>query len=149
MSTQSHYLKKIQGKAVQAVVDDLVDEKQGGWKSRTARDSYMTKLQCLELMGIKITRDALYKRVERQSKRQQNGAGNPEPIQEAAPIEEVATYLMIMMCHPSHLHLTKATQMKVAMKPWCLRPKQEDLRVACIRRRDNKFPNFQTESNTA
>ena len=90
MSTPSHYLKKIQGKAVQAVVDDLVDEKQGGWKSRTAWDSYTAKLHCLELMGIKITRDALYKRVDRQSKRKQNGL--PKPIQEVAPIEEVATY---------------------------------------------------------
>jgi hypothetical protein len=35
-------------------------------------------------MGIKMTRDALYKRVERQSKRQQNGT--PEQSQEAAPI---------------------------------------------------------------
>ena len=67
MSTPSHYLKKIQGKAVQAVVDDLVDEKQGGWKSRTARDSYTAKLHCLELMGIGIKRDALYKRVEREA----------------------------------------------------------------------------------
>ena len=48
MSTQSHYLKKIQEKAVQAVVDDLVVEKQEGWKSRTARDSYTAKLHCLE-----------------------------------------------------------------------------------------------------
>jgi hypothetical protein len=57
MSTQSHYLKKIQEKAVQAVVDDLVVEKQEGWNSRTARDSYTAKLHCLELMGIRIKRD--------------------------------------------------------------------------------------------
>ena len=93
MSTPNPYLKKLHEAAFQPVVNDLVHEKEEGWKSRTARDSYTTKLQCLELMGIKITRDALYKRVEQQSKRQQNGTGNPEPIQEAAPIEEVATYL--------------------------------------------------------
>ena len=58
MSTQNHYLKKIQEKAVQAIVDDLVDEKQEGWRSRTARDSYTAKLHCLELMGIRIKRDA-------------------------------------------------------------------------------------------
>ena len=90
MSTQNPYLKKLHEAALQPAVNDLVHEKEEGWKSRTARDTYTAKLQCLELMGIKITRAALYKRVERQSKRQQNGT--PEPIQEAAPIEEVATY---------------------------------------------------------
>jgi hypothetical protein len=69
-----------------------VHEKEEGWKSSTARDSYTAKLKCLELMGIKVMRDALYKRGEQKSKRQQNGTGNPEAIQEAAPIEEVATY---------------------------------------------------------
>ncbi len=69
MSTQNPYLKKIQELDVQAVVNDLVHEKEEGWKSRTARDSYTAKLHCLELMGIKIKRDALYKRVERQSKK--------------------------------------------------------------------------------
>ena len=41
-------------------------------------------------MGIKIKRDALYKRVERQSKKRKQATA--EPIQEAEPIEEVATY---------------------------------------------------------
>ena len=90
MSTQSPYLKKIQELAVQAVVNDLVDEKEEGWKSRTARDSYTAKLHCLELMGITSKRDALYKRVERQSKKTKQASA--EPIQGAAPIEEVATY---------------------------------------------------------
>ena len=92
MRTQNPYLKKLHEAALQPVVNDLVHEKEEGWKSRTARDSYTAKLQCLELMGIKITRDALYKTVGQQSKRQQNGTGTSEPIQEAAPIEEVATY---------------------------------------------------------
>ena len=86
MNTESPYLKKLQEKAVQAVVNDLVDEKDEGWKSRTARDSYTAKLQCLELMGIKIKRDALYKRVERQSKKRKWASA--EPIEEAARIEE-------------------------------------------------------------
>ena len=91
MSTQNPYLKKLHQAALQPVVNDLMHKKEEGWKSRTARDSYTAKLQCLELMGIKITRDALYKTVGQQSKRQQNGTGTPEPIQEAAPIEEVET----------------------------------------------------------
>ena len=86
MSTQSHYLKKIQEKAVQAVVNDLVDKKEEGWTSMTARDSYTAKLHCLESMGIKIKRDALYKRVERQLKKRK--LASAEPIEEAAPIEE-------------------------------------------------------------
>jgi len=57
MSTESLYLKKMQEKAVQGVVDDLVDEKEEGWKNRTARDSYTAKLHCLESMGIRIKRD--------------------------------------------------------------------------------------------
>ena len=61
MSTESLYLKKMQEKAVQGVVDDLVDEKEEGWKNRTARDSYTAKLHCLELMGIRIKRDASYR----------------------------------------------------------------------------------------
>ena len=64
MSPQSQYLKRMQEAALQGFVDDLVKEKGEGWKNRTSRDSYTTKLQCLELMGIYIKRDALYKRVE-------------------------------------------------------------------------------------
>lgn len=86
MSAKNPYFKKLHGAALQSVFC----EKEEGWKSRTARDSFMGKLQYLELIGIKITRDALYKRDERQSKRKQNGL--PKPIQEVAPIEEVATY---------------------------------------------------------
>ena len=62
MSTQNPYLKKIQELAVQAVVNDLVQEKEEGWKSRTARDSYTAKLHCLELMGIKIKRETSNRR---------------------------------------------------------------------------------------
>ena len=90
MSTESLYLKKMQEKAVQGVVDDLVDEKEEGWKNRTARDSYTAKLHCLELMGIKIKRDALYKRVERQSKKRK--LASAEPIEEAPPINEIETH---------------------------------------------------------
>jgi hypothetical protein len=71
MSTQSQYVKKWHQSALQDVVNDLVKEKEEGWKSRTTRDSYTTKLKSLELIGISITRDALYKRVERQSKKSQ------------------------------------------------------------------------------
>jgi hypothetical protein len=71
-------------------------------------------------MEIKITRDALYKRVERQFKRQQNGTGTPEPIQEAAQIKEVATYFndhdVSSISSPSNESNTN----EVAMKPWCL-----------------------------
>ena len=90
MSTHSPYLKKIQELAVQAVVNDLVDKKEEGCKSRTAQDSYTVKLHCLELMGITIKRDGLCKWVEWQSKKRKQASA--EPIQEAAPIEEVATY---------------------------------------------------------
>ena len=72
MSTQSQYVKKWHQSALQDVVHDLVKEKEEGWKSRTARDSYTTKLKSLELIGISITRDALYKRVERESKKKPN-----------------------------------------------------------------------------
>ena len=74
MSSHSQYLKKLHKSALEGVVDDLVKEKEEGWKNRTLRDSYTTKLQCLELMGILITQDALYKRVERQIKKQSNEA---------------------------------------------------------------------------
>ena len=77
MSSQSPYLKKLHGVALQGVVNDLVQEKEEGWKGRTSRDSYTTKLQCLELMGITITKDALYKRVKRQSKKQPNARTRP------------------------------------------------------------------------
>ena len=77
MSSQSPYLKKLHGVALQGVVNDLVQEKEEGWKGRTSRDSYTTKHQCLELMGITITKDALYKRVERQSKKQPNARTRP------------------------------------------------------------------------
>jgi hypothetical protein len=70
MSSKSQYLKKMYEAALQGVVDDLVKAKQDGQNNRTSRDSYTTKIECLELMGICITRDALYKRVERQSKKQ-------------------------------------------------------------------------------
>ncbi len=62
---------------MQDVIDDLVKEKEEGWKSRTSRDSYTMKLKCLELMGISITRNALYKRVERQSKKKPNAPTRP------------------------------------------------------------------------
>ena len=64
MSCQSQYLKKLHESTLQDVIDDLVKEKEEGWKNRTSRDSYKTKLKCLELMGILITQNALYKRVE-------------------------------------------------------------------------------------
>ena len=120
MSSQSPYLKKLHGVALQGVVNDLVQEKEEGWKGRTSRDSYTTKLQCLELMGIKITKDALYKRVERQSKKQPNAR--------TRPIEEQRQTQMIPKCHPCHLHLQEVTQ--------TLCPQQVDLRVLQIRRRE-------------
>ncbi len=55
MSYQCQYLKKLHKTALQGVIDDLVKENEEGWKNRTSRDSYMTKLKCLELMGISIT----------------------------------------------------------------------------------------------
>ena len=64
MSSQSQYLKKMHESALQGVVNDLVKEKEDGPKNRTSRGSYMTTLQSLELMGISITQDALYKRVK-------------------------------------------------------------------------------------
>jgi hypothetical protein len=69
MSSQSPYLKKCHEVALHGVVSDLVQEKEEGWKGRTSRDSNTTILQYLELMQITITKDALYKRVERQSKK--------------------------------------------------------------------------------
>ena len=50
MSAQNPYFKKLHGAALQSVFC----EKEEGWKSRTARDSFMGKLQYLELIGIKI-----------------------------------------------------------------------------------------------
>ena len=47
---------------MQGFVDDLAKEKEDGWTSRTVENSYTTKLHCLKLMGISMTRDALYKR---------------------------------------------------------------------------------------
>jgi hypothetical protein len=72
MSTQSQYVKKWHQSALQDVVKDLVREKEEGWKNRTARDSYTTKIKSLELIGISITPNALYKRVERESKKKPN-----------------------------------------------------------------------------
>ena len=43
MSTQNPYLKKLHKAALQGVVNDLVKEKEEGWKGRTSRDSYTTK----------------------------------------------------------------------------------------------------------
>ena len=77
MSTQCQYVKKWHKAALQDVVQDLVKEKEEGWKNRTARDSYTTKLKSLELIGISITRDALYKRVERESKKKPNEPTSP------------------------------------------------------------------------
>jgi hypothetical protein len=77
MSSKSHYLKKMHEAALLGGVDDLVKDEQDGWKSRTSRDSYRTKLECLQLMGISITRDALYKRVEQQSKKHENTRTRP------------------------------------------------------------------------
>ena len=77
MSSQCQYLKKLHESTLQDVIDDLVKEKEEGWKNRTSRDSYTTKLKCLELMGISIKRDALYKRVERQSKKKPNAPTRP------------------------------------------------------------------------
>ena len=47
-SSQSHYLKRLHEAALQGVVDDLVKEKEDGWKSRTVQDSYTAELHCLE-----------------------------------------------------------------------------------------------------
>ena len=80
MSTQSQYVKKWHQSALQDIVDDLVKEKEEGWKNKAARDSYTTKIKSLELIGISITPNALYKRVERESKKKPN-----EPT---SPIEE-------------------------------------------------------------
>jgi hypothetical protein len=86
MSTQNQYLKKLHKSALQGVVNDLVQEKEEGWKRRTARGSYTSKLQCLESMGISINRDALYKRVERQHKKQQNKT--TRPVEELAIVQK-------------------------------------------------------------
>jgi hypothetical protein len=55
MTSQNQYLQKMHEAALQGLVNDLVKEKEDVWKSITARDSYMTNLQYLELMGISIT----------------------------------------------------------------------------------------------
>ena len=94
MDSQSQYLKSMQEAALRKVVDDLVREKDDGWKNRTSRDSYTSKLQCLELMGIDITRDALYKRVERQSKSKKQLKSTSTPIEVVAfnqPHSEVSS----------------------------------------------------------
>jgi hypothetical protein len=36
MSCQSHYLKKLHESTLQDVIDDLVKEKEEGWKNRTS-----------------------------------------------------------------------------------------------------------------
>ena len=77
MSTKSHYLKKMHEAALQGVVNNLVKEKEEGRKSRTSQDSYTLKIQCLELMGITITRDALFKRAERQFKKHSKAPTRP------------------------------------------------------------------------
>jgi hypothetical protein len=77
MSSQSQYLKKLHQSALQDVVDDLVKEKEEGWKSRTSQDSYTTKLKCFELTGISITCGALYQRDKRQSKKKPNAPTGP------------------------------------------------------------------------
>lgn len=59
MNSQNPYLNKLHEAAMQVVVNDLVQVKVEGRKGRTARDSYTSKLQCLEFMGIKMMRDAL------------------------------------------------------------------------------------------
>ncbi len=59
------------------------------------------KLKCLELIGISITRDALYKRVERQSKK--------KPTEPTSPVEELILYV---------LYTTKANNTAVV---WCVR----------------------------
>ena len=94
MSTQNPYLKTLHKTALQGVVNDLVQEKEEGWKGRTSRDSYTTKLQCVELMGITITKDALYQRVERQSKSKKQLKSTSTPIEVVAfnqPHSEVSS----------------------------------------------------------
>ena len=75
MINQTQYLKKLCKAALQGVVNDLVQEKEDGWENRTLTDSYMS--QCLELMEVSITRDALYTRVEWQHKKQPNKTTRP------------------------------------------------------------------------
>ncbi len=61
------YVKKLQVGAIKQAVDDLVKHKrkQGG----LGRNAYLPAIDALSKLGIKIKRDALYKRVEREFKR--------------------------------------------------------------------------------
>ena len=74
------YLKKLSNAALVTVVDDLVREKRGGSSGRAMYNSYKEKLQSLSVMGVQISRGALYQRVARKYKAEQSNndpADNP------------------------------------------------------------------------
>ena len=54
------YLKKLSNAALVTVVDDLVREKRGGSCGRAMYKSYNEKLESLSVMGVQISRNALY-----------------------------------------------------------------------------------------
>ena len=92
------------------------------------------KLQCLELMGISITRDALYKRVERQSMKKPNAP--TRPVEELALNQNDIDVSSISSPSTGSNITTAMMEAKIYQMPWSLHPKQEDLRVARIRRRE-------------
>ncbi len=61
------YVKKLQVGAVKQAVDDLVECKRKG--GTLGRNEYLSAIDALSKLGVKINRDALYKRVEREFKR--------------------------------------------------------------------------------
>ena len=53
--------------AMERVVHDLVEEKICGSKGRAQRDSYLDKIKYLWAMGVSIKKDAVWKRVSRET----------------------------------------------------------------------------------
>ncbi len=59
------YVKKLQVDAIKQAVDDLVEHKRK--RGELGRNAFLSAIDALSKLGVKIKRDALHMRVERES----------------------------------------------------------------------------------
>ncbi len=101
------YVKKLQVSAIKQAVDDLVEHKR---KGRTlGRNAYLSAIDALSKLGVKVKRDALYKRVEREFKRLTMAEVHTERM---APIDVTVQDAMTEMSSNTsyeHFNLTMTT----------------------------------------
>ena len=120
-SSEDDYINGLRKAAMERVVHDLVKEKICGSNGRAQRDSYQSKIKALQAMGVSITKDALWKRVERQYKRTQqpddaSSLSSPSSISDSSTLSSLTDPTFAVIGRPKGTTSVKKREDKDILK---------------------------------